>query len=1094
MSTSSIHDSTVNAFYLAFYGRPADPAGLKFWAQQLASNNGELGAITQAFATSEEALVRFGDETLAGRIGEIYQALFNRAPDAAGLEYWMGVVEQGHASLADVSVAIMRGALGSDATLTALRQQAVDAFTAQVEAGGTEYSGYAAVEAARILVRAVTADATAADVDALVKAAVSFADTATTTPAVVEAIAVNTTLLALFDTTRGKGDPVALAQALSDTAKAAAGDPVTLESLLRGGGMDKVLKVMPARATLQDVVDALAKGGLPAAVEVVYPSAPATPPVKAMAIQFAGVAQGEDDLAPADNVTNVKYADVKFKYSGKDLAAGQHFEYSTDGATWHTVDATGVDAQARTVTIAGLNLSGSLDEYRVAPAPGADVTTTVALRAVEGSKVIARAETDIVYDASAPLGQLSFQGIDDGPSDVNTTTADKADIAFGLDGAYADAIVQWRIAGDEQWAVLDKPSINGVFTLADIDLSEDDVTIEMRLIDAAGNVGDTITQFIDGPAGVAVTPTFTVMPSVDGLMAGANVAGTLQLVDGKHVTDVKAATQTQNGMTVFTIGAQDTVASGTLHFKTTGGALLDDQFGLAYTLGTDDGDTMSGPIVWGFDGDDTITGTSGRDTLVGGAGDDTISAGAGADMVYGGAGADLIDLGADEAADRVFYEADDAAGAVFVDGGSTQAMDKISSFGTGDAITVQRSLLGTSTVQSTYLSAGDSTAWAVVRGSDADGHFKAGTGASDDDYMVQWGDGEHVNSVIVRDYGTLAPMAMLTDNANTLGFIPRPTSTYVSSNLQLQGVTSHLVMWTSEGGIGDVTDPAGFALYDVATGSDIAATAYTSPVTVAGSVLSFSGRLDIGLYKMSWDTGAFTTGPKVLAGKDVLIAGGVVGHFHYRGFEMASQVTVHGDATFANDEVKNQAFVSDGLHDARIRTGGGNDVVSDNGVRLTIVYDVFDEAAHDIILGFDSEGEDDVISFEGGAALLLDKDGSGLIEWVEAPGAAVLADSEAVAITATTDMHFGPGTALGTSANAISRVVNVGAIAQDDHLLILVRDDVEDAGVLLLYRNLDGSGTIEGNELTTIALFNDGIPDTDDIVVVGTAQLGIQGG
>ncbi|RNF29084.1 hypothetical protein NM04_19775, partial [Massilia aurea] len=239
MSTFSTYDSTVNSFYLAFYGRPADPAGLKFWSQQLANNDGDLGAITQAFATSEEAQIRFGTDSVNDRIAEIYQQLFNRAPDATGLEYWTDVVAKGHASMADVAVAILSGAQGSDSTLSQLRQQAADAFTAAVEADGTEYSGYASIEAARILVRGVTADATAADLDVLVKAAVSFADTATKNPQVVEAIAVNTTLLALFDTTRGTSEPVGLAQALADTAKAAAGDPVTLDSLLRGGGMDK---------------------------------------------------------------------------------------------------------------------------------------------------------------------------------------------------------------------------------------------------------------------------------------------------------------------------------------------------------------------------------------------------------------------------------------------------------------------------------------------------------------------------------------------------------------------------------------------------------------------------------------------------------------------------------------------------------------------------------------------------------------------------------------------------------------------------------------------------------------------------------------
>jgi hypothetical protein len=282
MSTFSSYDSTVNSFYLAFYGRPADPAGMAYWSQQLANNNGDFGAIVGAFADSQEAQTRFGSNTVAERISDIYLQLFNRAPDTDGMAYWMSAIDKGHASLGDIAISILRGARGSDATLSQLRQQAADAFTAEVQASGSQYDGYASIEAARVLVRAVTSGATQQDLDLLVKSAVSFADTATKTPQVVNAIAVNTTLLALFDTPRGNGDPVALARALADTAKAAAGDPVTLESLLRGGGMDKVLKVMPAAATLKDVVKALADGGLPAAVEVVYPSAqagaPADPP------------------------------------------------------------------------------------------------------------------------------------------------------------------------------------------------------------------------------------------------------------------------------------------------------------------------------------------------------------------------------------------------------------------------------------------------------------------------------------------------------------------------------------------------------------------------------------------------------------------------------------------------------------------------------------------------------------------------------------------------------------------------------------------------------------------------------------------------
>ena len=81
------HASTVNSFYLAFYGRPADVSGLEFWSAQLARTNGDFSLLIDAFATSEEARVRFSSQDTAARIDQIYQQLFNREPDRAGLDF-----------------------------------------------------------------------------------------------------------------------------------------------------------------------------------------------------------------------------------------------------------------------------------------------------------------------------------------------------------------------------------------------------------------------------------------------------------------------------------------------------------------------------------------------------------------------------------------------------------------------------------------------------------------------------------------------------------------------------------------------------------------------------------------------------------------------------------------------------------------------------------------------------------------------------------------------------------------------------------------------------------------------------------------------
>lgn len=498
MSKSSTYDSAVNAFYLAFYGRPADPAGLKFWSAHLASNNGDLGAITQAFAHSQEAQIRFGNDSVGERLADIYQQLFNRAPDKDGLDYWTKVVENGHASIADVAIAILDAAVGTDADLAALRQQAADAFTARVEASGSQYSGYAAIEAARILARSVTPGATAKDLDALVKAAVSFADSATKSPQVVEAIAVSSSLLALFDTARGRKEPVDLAQALADVAKAAAGDPVTLELLLRGGGMAQVLKAMPAGVTLKDVVQALAEGGLAAAVEVVYPSTPSAPPapVQSLAFHFAELKQDPYDKDVDDGVTNERYTDITFDYVGKNLRETPTFSYRIDGGEWIDADLL-VDEDHGTVTIRGLDL---LAAYQDGPLPS-EATVAIEVRGVVGGKTIGTLAYTVDYDGAGPTAVLSFDSIQDGAPGDATTTRDTADVNFRIDGELGDAFIEYRVDGKGPWIVLDSQYIHddGTFTVPGVDLADSDPTIVVRLVDAAGNVGLQHSQPIDGP-------------------------------------------------------------------------------------------------------------------------------------------------------------------------------------------------------------------------------------------------------------------------------------------------------------------------------------------------------------------------------------------------------------------------------------------------------------------------------------------------------------------------------------------------------------------------------------------------------------------
>ena len=76
----------VNATYLALLDRPSDPAGNAFWSSFLAG-----GAARSNFAFQ----IAKQPEWVNGVVSGLYQDVFGRAPDSAGLAYWVGQIQSG---------------------------------------------------------------------------------------------------------------------------------------------------------------------------------------------------------------------------------------------------------------------------------------------------------------------------------------------------------------------------------------------------------------------------------------------------------------------------------------------------------------------------------------------------------------------------------------------------------------------------------------------------------------------------------------------------------------------------------------------------------------------------------------------------------------------------------------------------------------------------------------------------------------------------------------------------------------------------------------------------------------------------------------
>ncbi|RMX00261.1 Ig-like domain repeat protein [Allofranklinella schreckenbergeri] len=123
----------IQAVYLAFYLRPGDPAGLRYWAEKA---GGDITTILADFGNSAEAKRLYGDitpETIGDAIDKIYQALFGKAPDAPGKQHYIDGYRDGRYSAADLAYRILQGAQNDDKRAIEHKLAAANFFTRTVD-------------------------------------------------------------------------------------------------------------------------------------------------------------------------------------------------------------------------------------------------------------------------------------------------------------------------------------------------------------------------------------------------------------------------------------------------------------------------------------------------------------------------------------------------------------------------------------------------------------------------------------------------------------------------------------------------------------------------------------------------------------------------------------------------------------------------------------------------------------------------------------------------------------------------------------------------------------------------------------------------
>lgn len=124
--------------YLAYYGRPADSAGLAFWAQKLEAEGGNLDSVITAFGESEEFDSRFGDLDNPELVTNLYQQIFGRDPDAAGLAFYVDKLDTGTWTLQQISLSIIDGRQNDDVVIVDNRLDFSEFYVSGTEDGSVD--------------------------------------------------------------------------------------------------------------------------------------------------------------------------------------------------------------------------------------------------------------------------------------------------------------------------------------------------------------------------------------------------------------------------------------------------------------------------------------------------------------------------------------------------------------------------------------------------------------------------------------------------------------------------------------------------------------------------------------------------------------------------------------------------------------------------------------------------------------------------------------------------------------------------------------------------------------------------------------------
>jgi hypothetical protein len=127
------YTNAVEKLYVAYFSRPADPAGLAFWANELATNPNGYQEISANFAASAEYKAAYAGMTNAQIVSTVYQHLFGRPAEQGGIDFWAQKLDQHVITIDNVVTQIAAGAQSTDLFAYNAKVSVATTFTAHLD-------------------------------------------------------------------------------------------------------------------------------------------------------------------------------------------------------------------------------------------------------------------------------------------------------------------------------------------------------------------------------------------------------------------------------------------------------------------------------------------------------------------------------------------------------------------------------------------------------------------------------------------------------------------------------------------------------------------------------------------------------------------------------------------------------------------------------------------------------------------------------------------------------------------------------------------------------------------------------------------------